>query len=114
MDVNVYDLNEISNELVLEKIKKKESFTLQKIDPMRFHSAVETLERLIESQGLKCRIYTLGRIAAAGATVAGGATGLLGALSGIAIAAHNIATWNPDYEIAKNIFGSSIHVTYKK
>ncbi|WP_090263233.1 MULTISPECIES: hypothetical protein [Pseudomonas] len=114
MDVNVYSLNEISNEKILEKIKKKESFILEKVDSMKFNSAIETLERLIESQGFKCRIYTSGRIAAAGATVAGGFTGIFGALSGIAIAAHNIATWNPDYEIAKNFFGSSIHVTYKK
>lgn len=114
MDVNVYKLNEISNEKIIEKIKKKESFILEKVDSIKLHSTVETLERLIESQGFKCRIYTLGRVAAAGATVAGGVTGLLGALSGIAIAAHNIATWNPDYEIAKNLFGSSIHVTYKK
>lgn len=81
---------------------------------MKFYAAIETLERLIESQGLKCRIYTFGRIAAAGASVAGGVTGLLGALSGIAIAAHNIATWNADYEVAKNLLASTIHVTYKK
>ncbi|WP_236201240.1 hypothetical protein [Pseudomonas pseudonitroreducens] len=114
MDINVYNINEISNEKIIEKIKKKESFTLANIESIKLHSTVETLERLIESQGLKCRIYTFGRIAAAGASVAGGVTGLLGALSGIAIAAHNIATWNPDYEIAKNLFASSIHVTYKK
>lgn len=114
MDVNVYKLNEISNEQIIEKIKKKESFILEKIDPIKLIPTVETLERLIESQGLKCRIYTMGRVAAAGATVAGGVTGLLGALSGIAIAAHNIATWNPDYEIAKNILGSNIYVNYKK
>lgn len=114
MDVNVYNINEISNEKILEKIKNKESFILEKVESIKFHSAVETLERLIESQGLKCRIYTPGRIAAAGATVAGGVTGILGFLSGIAIAAHNIATWNPDYEIAKNLFGSSIYVNYKK
>jgi len=114
MDVNVYKISEISNEKILEKIKKKESFILEKVESIKFHSTIETLERLIESQGLKCRIYTFGRIATAGASVAGGVTGVLGALSGIAIAAHNIATWNPDYEIAKNFFGSSIHITYKK
>lgn len=114
MDVNVYDINDISNEKILEKIKKKESFILTNVSPMKLPSAVETLERLIESQGFKCRIYTLGRIAAAGVSVAGGVTGILGALSGIAIAAHNIATWNPDYEIAKNPLKSSIHVSYKK
>lgn len=81
---------------------------------MKFHAAIETLERLIESQGLKCRIYTFGRIAAAGASVAGGVTGLLGALSGIAMSAHNIATWNADYEVAKKLLASTIHVTYKK
>jgi len=62
MDVNVYNLNEISNELVLEKIKKKESFTLQKIDPMRFHSAVETLERLINRKGLNVEYIHWGEL----------------------------------------------------
>lgn len=114
MDVNVYTLQEISNDQILEKIKSKESFIIEKVEAMRFISTVETLENLIESQGLKCRIYTIGRIATAGATAVGGVTGILGLFSGIAIAAHNIVTWNPDYEIGKNILGSSIHVTYKK
>ena len=42
---------------------------------MKFSATVENLERLIEKQGLKCRIYTSGRIAAAGDSVAGGITG---------------------------------------
>ncbi|PAU63662.1 hypothetical protein [Pseudomonas indica] len=114
MDVNVYTLQEISNDQILEKIKNRESFIIEKLEPMRFSSTVDTLEKLIESEGLKCRVYTIGRIATAGATALGGVTAALGLFSGIAIAAHNIATWNPDYEIAKNIFGATIHVNYKK
>ncbi|AQZ33436.1 hypothetical protein BHQ29_09140 [Pseudomonas sp. LPH1] len=114
MDVNVYTLHEISNEQIEQKIKNKESFIIEKVEAMRFSSAIETLERIIEAQGLTCRIYTIGRLAAAGATIFGGLTGAVGALSSIAIAAHNIATWNPDYELGKNIIGSSIHVTFKK
>ncbi|PAU59198.1 hypothetical protein BZL41_16995 [Pseudomonas sp. PIC25] len=114
MDVNVYSLQEISNEQILEKIKNKESFVIEKVDSVKYSPTIEALEKIIESQGLKCRVYTIGRIATAGVTAFGGVTGAIGLLSGIAIAAHNIATWNPDYEIGKNILGSNIHVTYKK
>lgn len=114
MDVNVYTPEEISNDTIKQKIINKESFTIEKVEAMRFASTVETIEKIIESNGLKCRVYTVGRIATAGASIFGGITGVVGVLSSAAIAAHNIATWNPDYEIGKNFFGSSIHVEYKK
>ncbi|WP_271410523.1 hypothetical protein [Pseudomonas sp. Q1-7] len=114
MEVNVYTLEEISNSQLLDKIKKRESFVIQRVDPMRFSSAIDLIEKTIDGQGLKFRTYTIGRVATAGATIFGGVTGALGLLSGIAIAAHNIVTWNPDYEIGKSIFNASIYVTYKK
>lgn len=114
MDVNVYTAHEISNEQIKQKIKNKESFIIEKVEAMRFTSTIKTIECLIEAQGLKCRTYTIGRVAAAGATIFGGVTGALGILSGVAIAAHNIATWDPDYEIGKDMFSASIHVSYKK
>ncbi|MDL8858720.1 hypothetical protein QS933_26535, partial [Escherichia coli] len=39
---------------------------------------------------------------------------LLGAVSAAAIGVHNLATWNPDYEIGKNYVKRTISVRYKK
>jgi len=39
---------------------------------------------------------------------------VVGLLSGIGISLHNVATFNPDYEIGKNKINGSITVTYKK
>lgn len=75
---------------------------------------IEELEHMIEDRGLSCRVYTKGRLAAAGASVFGGVTGVLGLASAIGIAAHNIATYNPDYELAKDIINNSITVSYMK
>jgi hypothetical protein len=68
----------------------------------------------IEPAGLKCRVYTKGRIAAAGASLLGGITGAAGIASAISIAAHNLATYNPDYEIVKHLVDNTLSVFYKK
>lgn len=71
---------------------------------------MKTIEKLIESQGLTCRVYTAGRIAALGV---GAITIVGGVAAGLTIAAHNIATYNPDYEIAK-FYPAMLAITYKK
>lgn len=77
--------------------------------------AASTLEKVIESKGMKCRVYTKGRIATLAATVATAPPVVIGGLvAGIAIGAHNLATWNPDYEIAKNPATGALSVTYMK
>lgn len=114
MDVNVYSLDEISNEAISIKVKNKESFTIEKIDNSKFSDTVKVLEKIIEDKGLKCRIYTIGRIAAVGAVAVSGWATVAGIASGLAIGAHNIATWSPDYEIAKSPLTQTVYVQYKK
>ncbi|HAT41062.1 MAG TPA: hypothetical protein DCS87_04960 [Rheinheimera sp.] len=80
----------------------------------RMDSAVTSVEREIESVGLTCRVYLYGRVAAAGASVFGGVTGLLGLASAVGMAAHNLATFDPDYEIAKHKVDNKLTVTFKK
>jgi hypothetical protein len=80
----------------------------------RMSSAIQKIENVIEPAGLKCRVYTKGRIAAAGASLLGGITGAAGIASAISIAAHNLATYNPDYEIVKHVVDNSLSVLYKK
>lgn len=72
------------------------------------------MDTAIESLGLSCRIYTKGRIAAAGATVFGGVTGVLGAVSAVGIAAHNLATYDPDYEVIKHMVDNKLSVVYQR
>ncbi|MGL6355841.1 hypothetical protein ACSZMT_19440, partial [Aeromonas veronii] len=62
----------------------------------------------------KVRSRPGGRIAAAGATFIGGATGVAGLAYAVGIATHNLVTYNPDYEIVKHVVDKSISVLYKK
>lgn len=94
-------------------IKRQESFELIGLGG-KMGNAVTRLERMIEINNMRCRIYTRGRIVAAGATLFGGITGLAGIASAIGIAAHNLATFDPDYEIAKNLVDNKILVKYCK
>ena len=74
----------------------------------------DTLENTIESENLSCGIYTYGRAASVGATLIGGVARVAGLVSAIGISAHNIATFNPDYEIAKHLVDNKLTVSYKK
>ncbi len=68
------------------------------------------VESMVEKAGYKCRVYTANRTA-----VAGGASLLTGfglaALAGIAF--HNLATWDPDYEICKHPVDDTVEVNWK-
>ncbi|MDH0897568.1 MULTISPECIES: hypothetical protein [unclassified Pseudomonas] len=103
----------LSTEELTSLIRNKQTFEVVGLSG-RMGSAVSIVENKIETAGLRCRIYTVGRIAAAGGSFFGGITGLVGVASAISIAAHNLATLNPDYEIAKYPIDNSITVKYKK
>lgn len=103
---------EIRSEKVLDLIKSKKSFEIVSLSG-RMDSAVTSIENVIESQNLKCRVYTYGRVAAAGGSFFGGITGVIGIASAIGMAAHNLATLNPDYEIAKHIIDNKLSINFK-
>jgi hypothetical protein len=115
MDFGVYSIKNVSNELITGLIDNRGSFVLENIDRLNMGEAVEMLEKLIESKGLSCRIYTKGRAATvAAAAIPVSPTVIGGWASALAIGVHNLATWNPDYEIAKNLATGTLTVTYKK
>lgn len=97
----------------LNLINKRQSFEVLGLSG-RMSDAVSKLEQLIEGEGLSCRIYTYGRVAAAGGSLFGGVTGVLGIASAVGMAAHNLATYDPDYEVAKHNIDNKLTVTYKK
>ncbi|MEE6028748.1 hypothetical protein [Avibacterium paragallinarum] len=99
---------EISNEKIKALVKCKLNFSIQTDDISREALRVE---RIIEENNFSCRVYTENRLASVGLSL------LLPNIVGIAtlagIAAHNLLTLNPDYEIGKNILDSQINITYQ-
>lgn len=91
-----------SNDEVLEYINKCENFH---VEGERQKSIVEQVEKLLEDKGYTVRIKTKGREA----------TLLFPPLIAITAAlqvGHTIATWDPDWVIYKNVFGSKVEVKY--
>lgn len=115
MDIGVYSIKSVSNEKIASMIDEKKSFVIEGISRLNFGEAVKTIEGLIESKGLKCRVYTKGRSATvAAAAIPVSPTVIGGLVSAMGIGIHNLLTWSPDYEIAKNIATGTLTVTYKK
>lgn len=92
-------------------IERHRSFEICGIPVSDMLKVSEVLEKAIERRYFKCRIYTKNRLVT-------GMAGLLNPAYGIfslaAIAAHNIVTYDPDYEIARDIANNRIEVVYKK
>ena len=89
-------------------IASRRSFTVQGLGG-KMLEVTDFIESQIERKDLRCRIFTKGRLAAAGGGALLGGAGLLGL---VGIAAHYLATLNPDYEIARNPIDHEIEVTY--
>lgn len=115
MDYNVYSIDKVENEKIKSLINDKQSFVIEGISRTMMQEAVHKIESLIESNGFKCRVYTKGRLASVGmAAIPVSPTVLAGWAAGIGIGIHNMVTYNPDYEIAKNYVMGTLTVNYKK
>ena len=113
MDIGVYSIDEISDKEIDELLSKRKSFTLENI--VHMSRSVLVIEKLIENKGLKCRVYTKGRSATvAAAAIPVAPTVIGGWIAAAAIGVHNLATYDPDYEICKNTLGNTLEVNYKK
>jgi len=107
------DYDDLTSEKLKELLTERRSFEVTGLSG-RIGDGVKFVEKAIESKGLRCRIYTYGRITAAGASLFGGITGVLGLASAVGMAAHNVVTLNPDYEIAKHLVDNMLTVKYCK
>ncbi|WP_024462318.1 hypothetical protein [Marinimicrobium sp. LS-A18] len=113
MDTDVFTLNELSDEKLDQLLADRKSFTIIQIKSMT--RAAEKVETEIERRKMRCRVYTKGRAASVGAAaIPVSPTVFGGLLSAAAIGVHNLATFNPDYELAKNFVSSSLEVNCKK
>lgn len=129
-DIEKFTTDDLSTEKIDELIKSKKSFQIVAIKDMSH--VVNKLEGAIEKQNFKCRVYTgyrgamagaagVGGVALAGTAAGAGAaagTAIVAApvlaVTGLAVAVHRLATYNPDYEIEKDLFNKSLIVLYKR
>jgi len=101
--------SELTGPVLGKLINEKKSFKVYAIANMA--EAVALVEKYVEAYGLRCRVYTEYRAAAlAGEVLAGG----VGVAAAVGIAVHNLATWNPDYEVGKDYISNALSVIYKK
>lgn len=111
--MEIVQYNEFRTDRISELIHSRRYFEITDVSG-NIGSTVRILEKSIESAGMRYRVYTRGRLTAAGTTFIGGAAGVAGLAYAVGIAAHNLVTYNPDYEIVKHIVDKSISVLYKK
>ena len=111
MDISVYSLESLADGDIKDLISQHKSFVIENIARRNMPEVVQAVEKVIDSEGLKCRVYTKGRVAAIAAELV---VPVVGWAAAVAMGAHNIATWNPDYELAKNLLTGSLTINYKK
>lgn len=111
MDTSIYSIKSVADETIRQKLANHESFVLEDVSRTGMGETISQLEKHMRTLGLKCRIYTKGRSAA---IVGELAVPVVGWAAAAAIGMHNLVTWNPDYEIGKNLVMGTLTVTYKK
>ena len=113
IDIQKFTSEELDTQKLSDLIKEKKSFQVVAVKDISF--VVNKIEGGIEKQDLRCRVYTEYRSAAfLGMAVPTGITQLAGTAAAVSIGIHNLATINPDYEIAKNEINGTVTVLYKK
>jgi hypothetical protein len=111
VDVRKITSSEATGIRIAELVARKVSFQVTGV--VNMGAVVSEIEGTVEKKGMTCRIYTEYRAAA----VAGSLwtpTVILGIAAAVGMAAHNLATINPDYEIGKNKVAGTVTATYKK
>jgi hypothetical protein len=103
-----YEYKDLKNGKVEKALLSHKDFVIINIPKMG--KAVDKIEKLIEDNKMSCRIYTAGRSASVMVGLFDFGAGLI-PLAGIA--AHRLATINPDYEVAKHPLDGKLDVVYK-
>ncbi len=98
---------------IMAHISSHDSFIV--CDAANTSNVAKKLEKAIEEKGLRCRIRTSHRVAGIAASlIPTGITQVAGVATAIGIVAHNLATYNPDYEIIKCPLKDCVEVMYQK
>jgi hypothetical protein len=113
VDIENYTSDDLSSEKLSSLIKSRKSFKVVAVKDIGF--MVNKIEGTIEKQDLSCRVYSEFRSAAMAAVAIPTPVTIFGGLAAMAgTAVHNLATFNPDYEIGKNKIKNTLTVIYKK
>tara|TARA_B100000676_G_scaffold313222_1_gene392431 strand:+ start:1404 stop:1760 length:357 start_codon:yes stop_codon:yes gene_type:complete len=113
IDIAKFTSDEMTSQKLAELISQKASFQIVAVK--NIGTVVNKVEGEIEKKDLRCRVYTEYRTASlASFAIPTGFTQAAGIASVLGIAAHNLATFNPDYEIGKNKPAGTVTVIYKK
>lgn len=108
-----YTADEISMAKLNDLVARKVSFKIFMVEDISI--MVKRIEGTIDKNRMRCRVYTEYRSATmAAAAIPTGVTQITGLATALGIGIHNIATINPDYEIAKNSINDTVTATYKK
>lgn len=115
MEVDILNLKaeDLTVEKIDELIRLKRSFIVVGVKDISY--IVNKIEASIETKKLSCRVYSEMRTAAIAAVAIPTPFTILGGLAAAAgTAIHNVATYNPDYEIGKNYLKSTVKVMYQR
>jgi len=113
LDIENYTSDDLTSEKLSSLIETKKSFKIVAVKDIGF--MVNKIEGAIEKRDLSCRVYSEFRSVAMGAVAIPTPVTVLGGLAAIVgTAAHNLATFNPDYEIGKNKIKNTVTVIYQK
>lgn len=104
--MDVYSLDEFKEQKV-QIFASGRDFEVTNLNG-RIHEAASVIESAIEARGNSCRIYTVGRVAAAATSILAGPWTAIAAAAGLA--AHNLATFRPQFEIAKHLVDNKLTV----
>lgn len=110
IDIMKFTADELTSEKLDNLISLNKSFQVVSVSDIS--SVVSKIEARIEKRNLKCRVFTEYRSASLGAIFT--PVGILGIVPALGIAAHNLVTFNPDYEIGKNKMACTVTVKYVK
>lgn len=99
------------NDRLSDLIGGHESFEVWDVDVEAAFDSAQRIESEIERRRMTCRIYTSGRLLTAAAGIFYLGAGLAALAS---IAAHNLMTYDPDYEICRDLANSRLIVKFMK
>ena len=113
---DIFTQHEATSRKIAELVKDHKSFKIIQIEKGGdFVDLANKIEEVIESVGYTCRVYIAYRRAfMAVGFIPSPVTWGIGIASALAIAAHNIVTYDPDYEISKDFAKSTITVSYQR
>lgn len=113
VQLDSFNAESLTKEKLKDLIFYRKSFDITNVTDIS--QTVKQVEQVIENQEKKltCRVYTEYRSTAVAGSL-WSPTAIFGAVSAAAIGVHNLATWNPDYELGKNYMKRTISVRYKK